>query len=125
MKEIGALIKKHFVLIICIALAIATLVAGIWFLRNPNTPAKSNDNSQTSESTGDLDTGLGDMDSDNTSSILPDGNTSSGDIKPIVPDQKDESATDKTPSDSGGASQGGQQSNILDVSGSITANPFK
>ena len=123
-------IKKHLVLIICIAVAVAAIGAGIWFLANPEKPETPDSNTtQSTEQTGDLDLdadmGFGNLDVDNGSGLLPDGNTSSGDVKPITPDNQGNQGNQSNQGNQGEGNQGDPESNTVEMSGSVVENPFK
>lgn len=135
MKKIGAFLKKNFVLVICIVLALAALGAGIWFLANPGEPETPNADpgtTENSESDGELelegDMGFGNLDSDSGSGLLPDGNTSSGSVT-INPDGSVSSGsgsgnTSSNPGTGDTSSSTGDENQTIEVSGSVIENPF-
>ena len=126
--------KKYLVLILCGVLVLGALGAGVWYLVNPNTPAEPNDDEilNTTESTGDLeddldiDIGFGDMGGDSGSSLLPDGNSSSGAIVPVNPDSgnSSNSGSGNTGNNTGSNTGGGDSNQTIDMSGSVVENPF-
>lgn len=151
MKNVVEFLKKHFVLIICIVVAVAALGAGIWFLVSPEQPEVPDPNSQT-ESTGDLgvdldtDMGFGDLDMGSGIVNIPSGDQASGEVTPITPDGKNENTggeegensagSENAQPESGNSDQGSQQApsgsgnqstpqtGTVEMSGGVVENPF-
>ena len=166
MENIIAFLKKYLVLILCGALVIAALGAGVWYLVKP---AGDNQTQETGSSTGelgddlDVDIGFGDPDEQggivdgNTTIITPDnqsgivnipGGNSSGSVTPVNPDEQDvpsetkpdnnnpstnngnsdsNSGSEEAPADPGkedATSPTENQSQPVDMVGSVVANPF-
>jgi len=119
-------LKKYLVLILCGIVVLGALGTGVWFLVNPDQPGEP-DNSETTESIGELnpdtDTGSGDLGSGSGIVNIPNGDTPSGEVTPITPGDKDEAGSSE--GNQNASDSGGNESGILDMTGGITANPFK
>ena len=133
MENIITFFKKYLVLILCGALVLAALGAGIWYLTNPPV----NDQNDASQETGNFDDNLnidmgigipgdgesdsadtpnGEGSSDNVTVITPDdqsgivnvpgSDSSSGSVTPVTPDNQG-SFSETTPGNNGTSSDNG------------------
>ena len=91
MENIITFLKKYLVLILCGALVLAALGAGIWYLTNPPV----NDQNDASQETGNFDDNLNiDMgigipgDGESNSADTPNGEGSSDNVTVITPDDQ-------------------------------------
>ena len=91
MENIITFLKKYLVLILCGALVLAALGAGIWYLTNPPV----NDQNDASQETGNFDDNLNiDMgigipgDGESDSADTPNGEDSSDNVTVITPDDQ-------------------------------------
>lgn len=135
MKELIAFLKNHLVLVLCIAVAVMAIGAGIWFMVSPQQPDPT-------ETTGvfneNLDTDMGFSDIGSGIVNIPGGDSASGEVTPIQPGTNNqtgssESETTGTQENTSGntgsgntnsGSQNNPQTGTVEVSGSVVENPF-
>ena len=130
MKELAAFLKNHLVLVLCIAVAVMAIGAGIWFMLNP----QQIDPTETTATTGtfneDLNTDLGFSDIGSGIVNIPGGDTASGEVIPINPDSDvpsgtGESETTGVQENVSGSTGNNAQTGTVEVSGGVIDNPFK
>ena len=138
MKELIAFLKNHLVLVLCIAVAVMAIGAGIWFMVNPQQPDPTETTATTGVFNENLDTDMGFDDIGSGIVNIPGGDSASGEVIPIQPGTNDQTGSSEGETTgtqentsgntgSGNANSGSQnnpQTGTVEVSGSVVENPF-
>lgn len=138
MKELIAFLKNHLVLVLCIAVAVMAIGAGIWFMVSPQQPNPTETTATTGVFNKNLDTDMGFADVGSGIVNIPGGDSASGEVIPIQPGTNDqtgsgENETTGTQENTSGntgsgntnsGSQNNPQTGTVEVSGSVVENPF-